>query len=229
MAKAKNAIRRWSYSLWTAMQKCPRSVKYAKIDNLPQPSNHAMERGTRIHLLAENFLKGNITGMPKDLAKLSAEYRALKKAKPEHVEEFMSLGRQFQRVFDGFRDGWFTLKTDAALAPRKGTAIGIDHKTGRYYPSHDDQAELTAIVLQEWYPDADSYAVEFFYTDQGEVVPYTFVPKYLKRRREHWMAEGEKIMEERKFLATPSQDACTWCAFRSDKGGPCQDWKRLRN
>lgn len=233
MKKAKNEPRltRWSYSLWTAMQKCPKSVKLGKIDKLPQPPVPAMERGTMIHSKAEQFLKGNITGMPKELKKLSAEYQAMKRMKPDHIEEFMSLGRTWQRVKDGWRDGWFTLKADAAFAPRRKQpiAIGIDHKTGRYYPSHDEQAELTAIVLQKWYPEAKSYAVEFFYTDQGEIVPYEFKPSYLYERSAHWLHEGEKIMEERRFLATPSNDACKWCGFRSDKGGPCQDWKRLKN
>lgn len=229
MKKTEQKLHRWSYSLWGQFKKCPKSVKYGKIDKLPQPPVPAMERGTKIHLLAEHFLKGNVKGVPKELAKLKPEYLELKKAKPEHIEEFWSLGRKWQRVKDGFRDGWFTLKADAALAPRKGVAIGIDHKTGRYYPTHDEQAELTAVMLQKWYPDADGYEVEFFYTDQGEVQSYVFKPKYLSKRHDYWREQGEMLMAERKFLATPSQDACKWCAFRSDKGGPCQDWKRLRN
>lgn len=223
-------IKRWSYSLWAQFKKCPKSVKYAKIDKLPQPVVPAMERGTMIHLKAEHFLKGDITGMPKELKKLSDVYRGLKKQKPEHIEEFWSLGRKWQRVKDGFRDGWFTLKADAALAPRKdGVAVGIDHKTGRYYPGHDEQAELTAVMLRKWYPDADEYAVEFLYTDQGEVQSYTFKPRYLMSRDDHWIEQGELIMAERKFLATPSRNACDWCGFSSKKGGPCQDWKRLKS
>jgi CRISPR/Cas system-associated exonuclease Cas4 (RecB family) len=226
--KAKT-LKRWSYSLWSTFQKCPRAVKYDKIEGIKQPPVPAMERGTKIHLLAEGFLKGEVRGMPYELRKLKAEYVALKKAEPEHIEEFMSLGRKFERVKDGFKDGWFTLKADAALAPRKGVAIGVDHKTGRYYPSHDQQAELTAIVLRQWYRDADGYEVEFFYVDEGEITPYLFTPKYLDKRVGYWLEEGEKMMREKKFLATPSPDACRWCGFRSDKGGPCQDWKRLKN
>jgi hypothetical protein len=236
VATKKPRIHRWSYSLWTGMQKCPKSVKLGKIDKIATPlvDTNAMDRGTRIHHLAEQFLKGNITGMPKELSKLGKEYRALKKAKPEHIEEFMSLGRNFKRVKDGFRDGWFTLKADAMLKPRKGIAISIDHKTGRFYPSHQEQAELSAIVQMKFYPDADMYESEFFYVDSGEVVPYIFKPKYLKKREEFWMAEGEKIMAETKFMPTPSQDACKWCAYRSDKliardtYGPCRDWMRTR-
>lgn len=233
----KPSIHRWSYSLWSQFMKCPRSVKHAKIDKIPQPPVQAMERGTMYHLKAEYFLKGKITGMPKELSKLADQYKALRKAGPEHIEEFWSLGRNWKRVKDGFRDGWFTLKADAALSPRKfGVAIGIDHKTGRYYPNHDEQAELTGLMLRKWYPkDSDGYEVEFFYMDQGTVESYRFAAKFLDRRMEHWQEQGELIMAERKFLATPSSDACKWCAFRSDKltddgkRGPCDAWKSLRD
>lgn len=242
MTTKKPRLHRWSYSLWTAMQKCPKGVKLGKIDKIATPlaDTRAMDRGTKIHHLAEQFLKGNITGIPKDLQKLSKEYNALRKMGPEHIEEFMSLGRTFRKVKNGWKDGWFTLKADVMAAPRSFDkskvmiGLSVDHKTGKHYPSHQEQAELSAIVQMQFYPDADFYESEFFYTDQGEVIPYIFKPSYLRKRKEYWMEEGEKIMAESKFLPTPSSDTCKWCPYRSDKliardtWGPCHDWKRAR-
>ena len=231
----KPRLLRWSYSVWSQLQVCPASVKFSRIDKLPVPSAPPIERGNTIHLKAEHFLKGNIQGLPKEFIKLKTEYMQLKRMHPEHIEEFWSVDRKnFKRVHDGYRYGWFTLKADAACKPRKGVAISVDHKTGKIYDSHDAQAELTAMMHHIWYPDADVYDVEFFYVDQGLVIPYEYKPGYLKKIIPKWRERGEEVMAERKFLPTPSIDACKWCAFRSDKllengkKGPCNAWRVIK-
>jgi len=234
--KTQPTLTRWSYSLWAALKACPYAVKLSKIDKIQTPMVPAMERGNTIHLKAEHFLKGNIRGMPKELVKLKDEYDTLKKMKPEHIEEFWAVDRKrFARVKDGWKDGWFTLKADVALKPRKGVAISVDHKTGKIYETHDAQAELSAMMHHIWYPDADLYVAEFFYVDQGITIPYEFKPSYLDKAIPIWRARGEEVMAERKFLPTPSADACKWCSFRSDKvlpdgkKGPCRAWKAVKD
>jgi len=189
-----------------------------------------MERGNTIHLKAEHFLKGDIRGVPPELEKLKKEFLALKKMKPEHIEEFWGFDRDWRPLRKGFEPRQtFTLKADVATAPKKGVAINIDHKSGRIYPAHDDQAELTALASWLWYPAAKKIEVEFWYVDLGDIVAYEFTNTYLAKRKKFWSNEGRKIMSETKFLPTPSQDACKWCAFKSSKGGPCDAWKKLRS
>lgn len=222
-------IQRWSYSLWSAFKQCPRKVRYSKIDKLPEPPNPAMQRGETIHKKAEHYVKGNIQGVPPELSKLKREFIELKKSKPEHVEEFWGFDYSWKPLRGGFNPAQkFTLKADVAMAPRRGIAVGIDHKTGRIYESHDAQAELTALATLLWYPDARLVAVEFWYVDLGEIVQYEFSNTYLTKRRKFWSAEGDKILNEKRFLPTPSVDACRYCAFRSDKGGPCSAHKQAR-
>jgi len=224
-------LQRWSYSVWAGMKQCPRKIRYAKIDKLPELPSPAAERGNTIHLKAEHYVKGDITGgVPRELKKLESEFRQLKKAKPEHVEEFWGFDKNWKPLRDGFDPKQtFTLKADAALAPRKGVAIGIDYKSGRVYDGHDDQAELTAVATHLWYPNAKEIEIEFWYIDKGRIVTYHFEVTYLEQRLKYWDKEGKKLLAEEKFIPTPSEDACKWCSFRSDKGGPCSAWKTLKN
>lgn len=221
-------LERWSYSTWSGFKECPRKVRYQKIDKLEEPKHPAMVRGDTIHKKAEYFLKGEIRGVPHELRKLGPEYKELKKQKPEHIEEFWGFDGNWKPLRKGFSPKQkFTIKADVALAPRKGIAICIDHKTGRIYDGHDDQAELTAIATRLWYPSARGIEVEFWYIDRGDIYTYSFTTKYLDRRIPYWTKQGQKIMSEEKFLPTPSEFACGRCNFRSDKGGPCTAWKKI--
>jgi hypothetical protein len=189
-----------------------------------------MERGTTIHLKAEHYLKGSIRHVPAELGKLAKQYVKLKKAKPEHIEQFWGFDKDWRPLRGGFEPRQvFTIKADVALAPKNGVAISIDHKSGRAYPGHDDQAELTALATHLWYPAAKMVEVEFWYVDKGEITSYEFKVSYLERRMKFWTREGDKLLKEEKFLPTPSDQACGRCSFRSDKGGPCAAWKSLKN
>ena len=72
-------ITAWSYSALSQYEKCPRQYKYARIDKLPQPESHALERGNILHAKAEQFVKGNIKGMPKELSSFQNELKELKR------------------------------------------------------------------------------------------------------------------------------------------------------
>ena len=229
----KSLVRHWSYSSWSLLKKCAAAFKYGQIDKLRGPSVPAMERGTRIHSLAENYLNGGITGgVPPDLRKLSTEFKNLKRAKPI-VEKFWGLDPDWKPM----EYGWVVAKTDAAVEPTKkdNSLVVVDHKTGRVYPDHDDQGSLYAAVGFGMYPKVEKVEVEFFYVDQGIVSPYEFSRKKLISLSEYWMEEGAKLMSTRKFLPTPSESACRWCGFRSDKRlangdrGPCDAWKIVKS
>lgn len=190
----------------------------------------AMERGTTIHSLAEHYLLGNITGgVPKQLQKLTYEFKGLKKAKPT-CEKFWG-------VDDNWKPkeypAWCVAKLDSYVPPSKkeNVLIEVDHKTGRVYPEHVDQASLYSAIGFGYYPKVDLIEVEFFYIDQGFVQPYEFTRAKLKYNVKYWLDQGKFLMSRKKFPATPSRRACDWCGFRSDKKlangqpGPCDEYK----
>jgi hypothetical protein len=191
-----------------------------------------MERGTLLHTLAEHYLINKIQRVPKQLLKIKPELMVLKRYRPI-VEQFWGVSSKWKPM----KYGWLVAKTDAAVPPRKRFPILVivDHKSGRMYPEHIAQAKLYAAVGFGLYPRVDCIEVEFFYIDIGLVVPYRFTRGQLKYQVKYWMDQGHKFMAQTKFLATPTEDACSWCGFRSDKKlangtkGPCNEWKVLRN
>lgn len=222
-------VPRWSYSAYSTFKRCPKCYYFGYVKKIKQAPFYAMERGTTIHALAENYLIGKITGLPKALAKLRRELAGLKAYKPT-CEKYWGVTPRWKKA----EYGWLVAKTDAfVIVKRKGRLIlvVVDHKTGGIYPEHVDQASLYASVGYAIFPHVDSVEVEFFYLDKGEVHNYTYTKAKLRANIKHWMAEGRRLMTQTKFPATPSKGACGFCGYRTDKkladGSPglCDKWK----
>jgi len=219
----------WSYSAYSTFKRCPKCYEYGYVKKLKAAPVYVMERGTTIHALAENYLNGKITGLPKPLAKLRRELAGLKAAKPT-CEKYWGVTPKWKKI----KYGWLTAKTDAfVLVKRKGKLILVivDHKTGGIYDDHDDQASLYAAVGYGVFPNVGKVEVEFFYLDHGVVHAYEYSLAKLRRLVRYWKAEGRRLMSQTKFLPTPSKKACGFCGFRTDKkladGSPglCDKWR----
>lgn len=211
----------WSYSSWSTFQSCPAKYKYRYVDNLPDPGTYATVRGTDVHTKAEEFLKGNISGVPRDLRKFSSELSALRKHDPS-VEAWWRVDRQWRPV--EYPHGWFVGKTDAYLV-LDGDLHIIDFKTGRVYPDkHADQGAAYAALGAAHYR-VEKVSVEFWYLDSGETLSWEYGRKSLKDEQERWTQRGIEVMSAREFPATPNY-TCKWCPYKSSEGGPCTAWKK---
>ena len=229
----KTILDHWSYSAWSLHKKCPFAFYNSYILKLKQPDNTAMARGTMIHSLAEQYLKGGITGgVPKQLNKLATEYRLLKKARPI-VEKFWGVNAQWKP--SGY-PSWCVMKMDAAIVPtKKDPTLWIgDHKTGRIYPDHVKQGSLYVSIGFALYPKIELATAEFLYTDQGKVEAHEFTRSQIRHQVKYWQEEGKKLISQTKFLPKPSYNACQYCGYRDDKKlangkkGPCAAYKVVR-
>jgi hypothetical protein len=226
-------FRPWSYSAWKLFTLCPAAYRwhYVVEGTKKVVESHAMARGTMIHSKAEHFIKGGIRGMPSELKKLAAQYQGLKKAKAI-CEEWWCVDREWKPVRvkkdpDKHPRSWLRGKTDA-YALMGNELVVVDHKTGQIYPEHADQAGVYAVLGHAFFPKVESVTVEFFYTDKGHVIPHTFDLKKLRAARKLWTQRGLAVSGAKTFKATPSPKACGaygGCPYRSDKGGPCRQWK----
>jgi hypothetical protein len=125
------------------------------------------------------------------------------------------------------------MKMDAALKPSKATDGLLyiqDLKTGKPSDSHEEQGDLYATIGAAKYPKAKGVEVEFWYSQTGDVATLFYdVGKKQIRRIQKWTERGHRILDpKQRFLPSPTPEGCKWCHVRSDKGGPCDAWKRLR-
>lgn len=213
---------RWSYSKWSCYKECLRKYKHKYIDRLPDPSGPAAERGTRIHSLAEELVKGNIQGIPNELKKFNRHFKALMKC-PTHTEQSLCIDRDWHAV-DPTQDKekiWLLAKIDVTAFHPDQVMTVVDYKTGKVYPTHEEQAEVYAAVVAGNY-ETSLIDTEMWYIDSGLVKTWSYdddtvwddlVPKWTERGLQ---------MESTKKYPLGKEPNCHWCNFHRSKGGPCK-------
>ena len=97
-----NRITQWSYSRLKTYEQCPSKVKFRYIDKLSEPSSPQMDRGTRIHKLAEDFVTEKIDIIPDELMLFQTQFTMLKDAKFQaRVAEAVARGIvQYKKDFE---------------------------------------------------------------------------------------------------------------------------------
>jgi len=223
----------WSYSSYSLHKKCPAAFKYRYILKYVEPPFAAMVRGTAIHSLAEQYLKGGIKGMPRQLRKLEREIKGLKRAEPR-CEKYWGVNEDFEKHKG--KGAWCVAKSDAFVKPTHSWNLLYvgDWKTGKIYPEHIDQASLYATIGYVLHPRVDGVLAEMLYIDQGKVEGYEYTVPQLRYQVKLWHERGRELMSATKFPATPSVWNCGLCGFRSDKklkngrNGPCNEWRAIR-
>ena len=211
----------WSFSAWELAAQCPRRYKFRYIDGLPSKPNPFAARGTEIHSLGEQYLLGNISGIPAAYKDFSAELRGLKKAKAE-PEQWSNVTRQWTPA--GEDDRWIVSKLDARVRAKKIVHI-IDFKSGKLYPDkHAAQGSLYAALEGAHSPGATVH-VEFWYLDKCDSLRWTYTSDDVKREQELWTARGEALQSMKDFPPKPSY-LCKWCDHATNNGGTCGAWKK---
>lgn len=218
-------IRQWSYSRFTTYDKCPAKAKYLYIDKIKDKGNANMSRGTIIHSKAEQLVKGNITGMPKELENFKDELQYLKilyKKGMVFVERDLAVTKDWDpTTYDDWNNVWLRGKSDVVVI-EDTVATDVDYKTGKKYDSHFEQGELYAIGSFCHFPQIKSVDVEFWYIDSGEVEGASYNKKDLNKLKKKWEKKTRPMLTDKEFKPKPGY-ACQWCNFAASKGGPCDE------
>lgn len=212
----------WSFSMLKKFEECPYRVYLSKVEKHPEPSSEAADRGTLLHDLAEDYIRGRSgEEVPAELRKLEMQYRALHDAYAEAPEEFeLEENWGFTATWQptGFFDPdvWGRMKLDV-FRKQDTSAHIVDHKSGKKFGNelkHSDQGLQYAVGAFKRYPELEFVKVEFYYFDKGEVLPKSFT-------RERAMVFLPRI-EQRAFALTnaskeqlarpkPSKNNCRFC------------------
>ena len=224
MATPARKITQWSYSRWKTYTSCPRKAKYCYIDRLPQPSSPAMDRGTAIHKMAEDFLRGTHKAAKKELRHFKAEFTQMRVmgAKPE-LEMAFSKTWKPTGWFDA--ETWVRIKVDALAVRQTGQGhhevLVIDFKTGKKYDDHNEQLSLYALGGMLANDLADKVRTQLWYLDSGEVLEDSYNYSQLEALKSQWIRQTKPMLSDTKFAPLPSR-SCLWCPFSKAKGGPCE-------
>ncbi len=220
-------ITAWSFSRWNTYEGCPLKAKFLYIDKLKEPDNAAQARGSAIHKVAEDYVRGSIpAAVPADLKGFSDEFKKLRKLKAQ--PELQWAFRADWTPTDWFaKDAWCRIKLDA-LASVKGKVILIDYKTGRWYPEHEDQLSLYAlggfcslpltqeIEAQDWYLDEKKLKA-----GEERIIGADFHRSDMEALKKDWARRTKLMLTDQNFKPKPG-DGCRFCHFRKSNNGPCR-------
>ena len=230
-------IKAWSPSRLVDYETCPAKLKYKAIDRLPEPPAPALDRGTRIHKEAEEYIMGDgqvtpdLRGVKTELKRLRQAYRRGK----VRVEQSLAFDQRWKPVEWFSPDAWLRCKIDVVEQAKpkqvKKTLLGVvritDWKSGknnaRDSEKHADQLNLYALSVLLG-GDAEYATARLAFTDTGEFVEKpegTLSMKDVPATKDIWEARVEPMLTDREFAPTPNF-TCRWCAFSKAKGGPCR-------
>ena len=228
-------ITQWSYSKLTTFEQCKLRAKLQYIDRIPEPerplppgkTEHANDRGTRVHEAAEFFVKDDIRLIP-ELEKFKDEFahlRSLYKKGMVSLEGEWVHNKNWDPVAWNSSDAWLRLKLDAFIRVSPSQGVVVDYKTGRMFGNeikHGEQGQLYMAASFVRFPELQEITVEFWYLDQDDIISST----YTRAQSEHFLRKftqrGDIITSCTEFPANPNIFACKWCPYGPKGTGHCE-------
>jgi hypothetical protein len=226
-------IKQWSFSKLGVFETCKYHAKLKFIDRLPEPfrplpsgkSEHANDRGTRIHDAAEAFVKGGVELIDelKDFKPEFIELRTLYKEGKVFLEGEWAFDRDWAPCAWSSETAWVRAKLDAFVKVSDTHARVIDYKSGRKVGNevkHTEQGQLYQLSAFLKYPELESIDVEFWYVDQGSdsVLRSSYTRTQGTAYFDKYHRRGAAVTDTTEFPPNPNAYSCKWCPYL---GGAC--------
>jgi hypothetical protein len=163
--------RAWSYSTLKDYESCPHRIKL-KLEKAPVPEQTEENRGTIIHRLCEEFVKGEIEEVPRELRKFEEQFwedrDSFFEGKME-VEQEWGFTQDWEQC--NWFEAWLRVKCDQVLHLAEHELRITDHKSGKKFGNevpHLQQAQLYALSAFMRYPKVEAIETEMRYLDEGK-------------------------------------------------------------
>jgi PD-(D/E)XK nuclease superfamily len=222
----------WSYSKLGDFEKCKLSAKIKHLDKIPEPprplppgkTEHANDRGSRIHESAEQFVNG--TGpFVKEMAEFEQEFLHLQHL---YTRGVVSLEGEWAHDKDWniapWKTGWLRLKLDAMVHASETEAVVIDFKSGKKFGNevkHAEQLQLYQLSAFLRFPKLEVVHAELWYLDARDITTSTYTREQGLRFKRSFDKRGTALTSETEFPANPNSFSCRWCPYGPDGTGHC--------
>jgi CRISPR/Cas system-associated exonuclease Cas4 (RecB family) len=233
----KKKITSWSFSRYSTYKSCPLKAKLMFIDKHKEPGNTAMQRGADIHNMAEDYAKGKLARLPKELKlvgdllkMLKAQYK--KMVNRPIIEDSWAFRVDWSSTtYDDWTGCWLRIKLDAAYFLEATVMKVVDWKTGKFREESNadylEQLELYALAALILHPHLTEVRPELNYVDHGLIFPpadkpLIYTQKDVKKLKATWEKRVKPMMNDTVFAPRPN-DKCRFCHFGQSgkaKGGP---------
>lgn len=229
-----SSIKQWSFSRLSVFEQCKYRAKLQYVDKIPEPerplppgkTEHANERGNRVHDAAEMFVKADIT-LIDELQHFATEMRALKALYAEgkvSLEGEWAHNKNWEPVAWASSDAWLRLKLDAFIHESPTHGIVVDYKTGRKHGNevkHSEQGQLYMVSCFLRNPALELVTVEFWYLDQDDLTQVVYTRAQMEHFLRKFTVSGDKLTSCTDFPPNPNMFSCKWCPYGPKGTGHC--------
>lgn len=221
-AIALGPAKNWSFSSLQKYEQCPHFTKLKVVDKAPQPErdpNSPAARGERIHLAAEEFVRGDRDDLIPELREFKdhiQRLRELYQAGKVSMEDEWAYNLALEPVDWKSSDAWLRLKLDVHVELDANTAVVIDYKSGKRFGNevkHQQQGALYAAVSAMRLPDVSKFVVEFWYVDQNETSQMVYTRRQAQLAWAKFRERALAMTTATTFKAKPSEPNCKWCDY----------------
>lgn len=230
-------ISTWSFSRLSDFEKCRFLAKLKYVDKIPEPprplkpgqTEHANDRGTRIHEAAELYVKDPNIELITELRRFQeefAELRALYADGKVILEQEWAIDRDWTPVAWRSETAWNRAKLDAFVHTGETTGRAIDYKTGKKFGNevkHAEQLQLYQLLSFMRFPNLEEVTVELWYIDQGP--DHTTKMKFTRdqglRFFKNFNERGIAMTSCSEFPPNPNAHSCKWCPYGPKGTGHC--------
>lgn len=224
-------ITSWSHSRIVDFEKCGNLAFLKYVKRVPEPerplppgkTEHANDRGSRVHDDNERYVRGSIDNMPRESNSFRTEFEALRKL---FVADKVSLEGEwgFNRdwVAHDWKTAWLRMKLDALVFLNPHEAVAIDYKTGKKFGNeikHGEQLMLYQLACFLRYPDLEVVHTELWYLDHDDLTHRVFTRAQGLRFKRSWDDRGNKITTAMDFPANPNRWSCQYCPYGKPENG----------
>jgi hypothetical protein len=230
-------ITQWSISKAKVFQECKLRAQLQYGQKIPQPERplppgkleHANDRGTRLHLAAEDYVAGRRPDLDPELVRFAPEFGSLRTLYQEgrvSLEGEWAMDRAWEPVPWDSRDAWLRLKLDAMVHLSTVEAVVTDYKSGRKFGNelaHAEQTQLYALVAFLRYPALEFIHTELWYLDQPDeaISQASFTRAQGLRFKARFDRLGHSVTECTQFPPSPNVFNCRWCPYGPKGTGHC--------
>lgn len=222
----------WSFSKVGDFEKCKKYFWLKHEQKVPEPerplppgkTEHANDRGSRIHDAAEHYVDGSGPFI-KELSKFEDHFLKLRRLYDcGQVELEGEWGMDKDWEITAWTGAWLRLKLDLLVHESAYEATVVDYKTGRKFGNevkHAQQLQLYALVTFLRYPQLEEVTAEVWYLDVDEITSQKFTRDQSLRFRKSFHNKGEAITSCSDWPANPNKFTCQWCLYGPEHSGHC--------
>lgn len=226
-------IKAWSISRVHVFEQCKFRAKLQMVDRIPEPerplppgkTEHANDRGTRVHTGAELYVQGKGDMLPEMSKHFRPHFEALRRLYKEGkvtLEGEWGMNRAWEPSDWKGKDTWHRSKLDGMVHLSKREAVVIDYKTGRKFGNevkHSEQTQIYALNSFLRYPDLDLIHTELWYLDVDELTQVSYMRHQALRFKANWDRRGNAMTTETVFKPNPNIYSCQYCPYGPWEGG----------